>query len=102
MTNEDREVFIEAVYKNINYFIIKNPKYRKIWESLDKNVKEVIKIGLNEMSSLKPCMWDAWWLVNHGRFKISGGDQRSMHSIMYEYLTKYAHKKIGTNIKVKP
>lgn len=101
MNEEERKLLAESMIKNIGYFVIKNPKYKKIWESIDKNVKEVIRIGLNELSSLKPSMWDAWWLINHGRFKISGRDQRAMHSIMYEYLTQYAHKKIGTNIKIK-
>ena len=102
MTEEqERTVLAEAVYRNISYFIGKNQKYKPIWDSLNKNVREVIKIGLNEVVSLKPNMWDAWWLVNHGRFTVSGRDCRAMHTLMYQYLTDYSHKRIGTNIKIK-
>ena len=98
---QERTQLAELIFKNINYFAIKNKKYKPIWDSLDKNVREVIKIGLNEVVSLKPNMWDAWWLINHGRFTISGRNCRAMHTLMYQYLTDYAHKRIGTNIKIK-
>jgi hypothetical protein len=101
MILEERLLFADVMVRNITYFVSKNKKFKEIWDKMDKNIKECIKIGLSEMDILKPSMWDAWWAINHGRFSLTGSGQRAMHTIMYHYLTAYSHKKIGTNIQKK-
>lgn len=101
MITDERMLFADVLIRNISYFVSKNKKLKEIWDKIDKNSKEVIKIGLSEMDILKPSMWDAWWLQNHGRFTLTGSGQRAMHTIVYHYLTAYSHKKIGQNLQRK-
>jgi hypothetical protein len=98
--DDEKVSMAEAVIKNFLYFANRTKGMRQIYDKLTQNVKDTIKIGLCEMDSLKPSLWDAWWLVNHGRFTLTGNEARAMHTFMYHYLTAFFHKRVGTNIKL--
>jgi hypothetical protein len=66
-------------------------KYRALFEVLPVEIRRIFFEAFCEMESLKPGIYDLWWVVNHNRY-IRDFKQRDLilvHEIMYFFLSNY-------------
>ena len=83
----------------------KDKRLRAMYGRLEDRTFDVIKAGLSELDNAKPGTFDWWWVKNHMRFSIKGEQQRLVHSLIYQFLTKYARGTLQDEIdstKYKP
>jgi hypothetical protein len=71
------------------------PEWKKVYDTLSLDVYTCMITAFDEMESLKPNVFDAWWLQFNCRFKLGGREIRNMRNLLHLFLTDFHHKKMA-------
>lgn len=83
----------------------KDRVYKRYFKGLSENALGAISDAFTELQVHKPGTWEFWWANEHMRYKgkISNQEMRTVHQLIYVFLTKYNNGKLNDNIgKRKP
>lgn len=75
----------------------KHPKLAKVFDRVTEEHYILIDDAFLEMDDHKPGSYDWWWANNHKRYskKITNRQERTVHELMYHFLTDYVRGRLG-------